>query len=312
MVGGPQPNQTQYWCETHWEECHGGEDPPPPGPSDPDPSAPGYWLGTTVTTDACISPNGVGINDIDGDGLSDYCEKMLALTFAPERVYDPLDNIGGEPRLAARAVGDSVVLAYLFAYYMDFGSEVTAQCKLPWIIPFLGGALPCGGHNGDSEQIMLVVRYDPSTDHWVLKRARYFHHEGASDFPTDPAGYAANMEYPDGKLGGYPRVWISMRKHASYATQIGCNLGAFAGTDTCNGNTVYERISASPNQNIGSRAYHTSAQDSTITYNSLYAYYGGGRIETFWTDRPFRGWVPDSVGGGEASSYSTRLALMGF
>lgn len=72
------------------------------------------------------------------------------------------------------------------------------------------------------------------------------------------------------------------------------------------------RANASGALNIGSRAVHSAAQDSSLSTNPGYYYYGAGRYENFWTEKPFRGWVPDGVGGGQASSYSSRLALMGF
>lgn len=46
--------------------------------------------------------------------------------------------------------------------------------------------------------------------------------------------------------------------------------------------------------------------------NPAYFFYGSGRLECYWSERPFRGWVPDGIGGGQATGYLDRLELMGF
>src|SRR2546428_12080639 len=48
---------------------------------DPNPTAPGVFLGSGVTPDVCIMG---GQTDADQDDLGDFCEKNLAFAFAPE------------------------------------------------------------------------------------------------------------------------------------------------------------------------------------------------------------------------------------
>ena len=48
--------------------------------TDPNPSAPGVFLGSSVTGELCGS---VGQTDHDDDGLSTFCEEHLADAFAP-------------------------------------------------------------------------------------------------------------------------------------------------------------------------------------------------------------------------------------
>jgi hypothetical protein len=279
---------------------------------DPDPNEdwPGVFLGSGVTPALCTDPSSQ--QDTDQDGLSDYCEKKLAEAFAPELAYSSLDDLRGEPRWAARPAGDSVVIAYLFAYYTDFAAVATTQCKMTWLFPFAPLFIDCNGHNGDPEQVMLVVSYQASRQHWLLRRARYFHHTSSTDYlPSPTLKYPTFLEYPT-HPAAHPRVYASMRKHASYARESECATGGTLASDTCDQTDTYRRIVASATLNIGSRSVHSASQDSTKSTNPSYYYYAGGRYEAFWTPKTFRGWVPDSVGGGGGDSYSGKLASMGF
>lgn len=62
--------------------------------TDPNPSAPGVFLGSGVTPMQCF---GDMQTDADADGMGDFCEKSLAAAFAPELKYYSADNVGREP-----------------------------------------------------------------------------------------------------------------------------------------------------------------------------------------------------------------------
>src|SRR5690606_28483506 len=78
-----------------------------PGP-DPNPEAPGEWIGAEFNDDLCIW----GSTDLDYDGLGDLCEFKLIEAFAPQMVTwntqdgPTAEDIGGERYWAARYVDD--------------------------------------------------------------------------------------------------------------------------------------------------------------------------------------------------------------
>src|SRR5690606_39748684 len=93
--------------------------------------------------------------DADLDGLGDFCERNLALKFAPEFRTWSLDNTGGEPHWAGSPGPNGTVrIVYLPAYYRDEGSP-SYLCNHP--PPFWHWS--CEGHNGDSEAVMLELTY---------------------------------------------------------------------------------------------------------------------------------------------------------
>ena len=50
-----------------------------------------------------------------------------------------------------------------------------------------------------------------------------------------------------------------------------------------------------------------------MSANPDYEFYGAGRVECYWTWKLFRGWVPDSVGGGDSeAAYTDHLSYFGF
>jgi hypothetical protein len=272
------------------------------GDPDPHPDSVGIWIGAT-TPDLCVEGT-----DADADGLIDFCEKNLAQAFAPELKYWSADEMGREPKWAARWRDEEhtiVRVIYLFSYYRDAGSSAWV-CSLP--APWWTES--CFGHNGDSEVISLDMQYHAGSSHWVLNTAHYAQHDGWQIFPPTSAGYPP-VEYPS-VLGGYPRVWISQGKHASYTTQSYCNAGARFNADTCVDVNTSVRHTAGVAYNIGSRSVHTAAQDCWLSQDPTYLYYGSGRTECYWTPKTFRGWIPTSVGGMEAGVYSTILADQGF
>ncbi|HEU5357879.1 MAG TPA: hypothetical protein VFU45_02075 [Gemmatimonadales bacterium] len=270
---------------------------------DPYPDSAGVFLGSGITPSACTDGT-----DADADGLEDFCEDNLALAFAPELKYWDADEIGREPHLAVRpldAGADSVRIAYLLSYYLDAGSAGGFLCSLFWVRP------ECEGHNGDSEAIWLDVYYHVTTQHWVLSRAEYSAHDGANVYARGAGEYPTNLEYPT-HPGAYPRSWVSEGKHANYAHRSDCTGGGPWGLDTCADNNASARVSAGAYLNIGSNAHHLSTQDCMPSTNPDYEYYGSGRLECYWTNQRFRGWIPTWVGGSDSDPYSPKLLGHGF
>ncbi len=239
--------------------------------------------------------------DNDGDGLSTFCENNLAAAFAPQLKYDPIDNIGGEPHWVAQKIaGNKVRIAYLLSYYLDQGSS------LFWCgVPFIGGL--CTLHNGDSEEIVLDLYYDIDSFHWILDKAHYSRHGNWPAYERLGNPYPMALEYP-GRAGGYPRSWVAKSKHANYPTQASCN----GGNDTCAQNSAGKRVFVSAATNLGARNSHSSAQDTVVSANPSYQYYGSGKTEAYWTGADFRGWIPLSIGGPASSAYSGHLTYFGF
>src|SRR3972149_6604325 len=135
----------------------------------------------------------------------------------------------GGNRTGLRGRPVKTFLSYLFSYYRDEGSNAWL-CNLP--PPFWHPS--CEGHNGDSEAIFLEVYYNFGTRHWVLDNARYSQHGSYPTYVRVPssATYPTQLEYP-GRLGGYPRAYVSQGKHANYPTTSACNSGGAFNTDTC-------------------------------------------------------------------------------
>ena len=271
---------------------------------DPDENAPGYFMTSAVTGNACMSTSGG--NDVDGDGLNDRCERDLAARFAPELFYYSHDEVGREPKWVAKwqVTNYTVRIGYLISYYRDAGS-VQNGCNAS-----------CGGHHGDSEAIFLDVTYNTTTRHWVLKTAHYSAHTTTLVFDgvTGQKLTGIRLEYPDHPQG-YPRSWVAISKHANYATRAQCEAGNF-GLDYCDRNNTGARVAAGGSLNIGARglANHTAAQDSTRSVNPNYIYYNAVpiRYEAYWTRKDFAGWVPNNISGARSSPYSDKLAQFGF
>jgi hypothetical protein len=204
-------------------------------------------------------------------------------------------------------VDDRVSIGYLLSYYYDNGSHAGWACAVPapW---WTQGCYP---HNGDSEAIFLHVEFNEATSHWVLAVAFYSQHEGYGVYGRGTNAYPTALFYP-GALGGHPRAYVAQGKHANYSTISECNSGGALGTDVCYDVNAGARVAAASFLNLGSRANHTSAQDCMPSSNPSYQYYGSGRLECYWTNQPFRGWIPLSVGGEDSDGYSDRLADMGF
>lgn len=264
--------------------------------TDPNPTAPGFFLGSGVTPEACTG----GLQtDTDQDGLGDFCEENLGAAFAPELYYDQWDDMRREPHWAARPLQQPYVrLVYLLSYYRDAGSPAYA-CTLPF------AHWSCYGHNGDSETISIDVGYNYSTQHWELSLVHYSQHGNMVLY------HWPELFYPL-RARGYPRAYVSVGKHANYKSVGDCNSGGFFGTDTCETVNTSVRVEAWPWLNIASRSVHTSSQDCMPTSNPSHPYYGSGRQECYWTERRFRGWFPESVGGADSDPYSPLLGNLLF
>ena len=270
--------------------------------TDPNPTAPGVFLGSGVVPDDC------GIyTDSDQDGLGDFCEKQLSFAFSPELYHWQFDHVGREPYWVARPTpSGGVRLGYLLSYYRDEGSNHWLCTGQPfWIDP------SCFGHNGDRESIFLDVYYDWDTQHWVLENGWLSRHDEFFQHPRGSDSYPTQFIYPS-HPGSYPRVYVSEGKHANYATKTGCNGGGQYGTDTCAQVNTATRLEWSSLWNLGSRTTHSGDQDCKLSRNPSFEYYGSGRYECYWTGVDFRGWIPTSVGGAVAGSYSPVLQAMGF
>jgi hypothetical protein len=256
--------------------------------ADPAPSAPGIFLGSTVTPALCTNGSQA---DSDRDALADACENALAAAFAPELAYSSTDRTTHEPRWAARRLGNGKVrVAYLLSLHVDLG---TYGCPL--------GLVLCGGHYGDSETIVLDLYYKSSSRHWVLDQSIYSAHGFYNLYPRFFAAYP-RMNFPARK-GGHPRAFVALRKHALYRSNTECDDGEL-GLDECRADT-YQRVAAAPSLNIGSRAAHTAAQDcvrSTILTSST-------AVECYWTVRDFGGWQGRTP---KAGPYGSVLSFFGF
>lgn len=253
---------------------------------DPNPTAPGYYLGSEYSFSACTTEN--GINDSDHDGLDDFCEYQLALAFRPELMMSPYETaLGREEYWAAGTIGSSVVvIVYMFGYYQDNGAP---GCQTG----ILGQGI-CGMHWGDNEFVNVYLEFDSTTQHWKLF-GQFF----SAHWSTPPCAdllycdsskwyFRNSLRFPD-KADGYAEVWVSRSKHANYPKQSSCNGGGPGGYDDCNGNISYGRFAVHPLRNVGSQSHPFI--NYTTSINNPYTRPGP---EWFWEDIPFCGWSVDS------------------
>jgi hypothetical protein len=219
--------------------CYDPSDPhcsPTPPPGDPFPSAPGVFLGEDFSISNCM-----GGTDLDQDGLMDFCEYQLAVSFRPLLATDPTDHgLGGEPAWAAGLSVEGIVgIAYLFSYYDDWGNNFDCNPMGWW----------CDGHLGDSEFVIVTLYYNEGTQHWVFLNMFTSAHYG-TQAESSQWSYDFETEFP-AHSAWYPRVWVARNKHANYTTRSLCNAGAFW-TDTCQSNQDAGRFYVNPNRNVGS------------------------------------------------------------
>jgi hypothetical protein len=321
VVGPQHPDFTTYYgCETD-PNCSGGGG----GGfgTDPNPSAPGYWMGTTVTPATCVSLTGAGINDVDDDATNDYCEELLAWKFRPGLVFSDYDcNVGMEPYWAAKAFpnqGNLIRIAYLFSYYQDCGLQdpsllqsVGCTVAVTGVRLFTFNSTDavaatenkiCDGHAGDSEFLTVDLRYDAASQHWYVAEAFFSAHFPSSN--SQRVG-TAGIDYGD-KYGGYPRVWVSEGKHANYVSRGACNSGGTLGSDTCESNpNVDTRIRYSSLYNVGSAVSNAMNTGTCVTGGLLVQYYPENYgTECYWVrGRSFTGWYQYPWGERPTDYYS--------
>jgi hypothetical protein len=281
-------------------------------------------------------------SDVDGDGLADICESSLAQAFNPELRYCSCDAAwGGEPVYVATKVlvytpsaGVQYVarIMYMPAYYNDAG-DATDGCwygffndPLSWF-----GQTGCSGHHGDSEAIVLDVRYESTSTHWVLNAAylsqhtsyQWFYAGSSGSYSEDdnlfgdaqgnvptPSQYPAQFGYYNGVSGGAPIVWVAIDKHANYASEADCNSGGkFSGHDSCQSNNSFAFMSLSDGsngqRNLGSSLAHLldclPSNNPAVQINN--------HSECFWENFLFTGW---SGAQPAATPYLKRLDNSGF
>lgn len=294
--------------------------------TDSDPTGAGYFLpGTENQYSACADPS----IDQDSDGLDDNCEYKLALQFRPLLSTAYADDVSREPRWAAEWLDNdyelqTVRIAYLPSYWMDYGDGGTSQTLCTSIGGFFSGG-KCNAHTGDSEWIVLDVKYNSTNKHWFLADAYFSAHEWHLPFnlrsdTTLITAYShhspserAVMEYPE-KKGGYPRVYVADRKHANYPTNSYCDshggevLGVATDSDDCDSQRIEARLAVGAGENIGSRTHQFI--DCVQSGDASHPNYGNGRTECYWTVKRFSGWFGVSP---DAAPYSSLLsAYIGF
>ncbi len=278
---------------------------------DPNPEAAGIWMGPTLTGSHCYP---VTLNDLDHDNADNECEDRLAEAFRPLLRLHQADLVRSrQTYYAARAYTHSsgattFMLLYMLGYHMDGGSP-NSYCNtlnsFAYILALSGELDACDYHFGDSEWILLQVRYNASKQHWAVTQATLSAHWETS---AESSGtHAASAFYYPEKTYGYPRVWASREKHANYPSSGKCDQGAFF-FDTCDGNDVDERVVIN-GRNVGSEEVRFIDQ----TYSdSPYLHTG---TEYFWSPIAFCGWDGPSINhnrGNCAGMYRNVLDHFGF
>jgi hypothetical protein len=198
---------------------------------DPNPNALGLF--TTWSEEMCVEVTpGTAWQDLDEDGVHDYCENATAAAFAPTLIVASQDcnwdqglgRMGGEYFWAVQAKTRTdpatqmpytvLRVAYLPAYYWDCGNASS----------FPPAQIVAPPHSGDSEFILLDARYDTASHHWRTVAVFLSAHCGTgSDDNCKWYGPSSIDEWVDGRLLGAPYVWVSRGKHANYVTEDQCD-----------------------------------------------------------------------------------------
>jgi hypothetical protein len=222
--------------------------------TDPAPDREGIWVGANVGLSRCYDPTGMRVTDVDQDHFEDWCEQWIAYTFRPMLRPNRYDcDLRTEPAYGVKYFPSTGIIriAYLFSYYEDCGNDFYTGCSLSQ--PWTGD---CRGHEGDSEFMILDLRYNASIDHYVVDRAFMSAHFGSGGESSTNTPYY-NLEYPvGGKYQGYPRVWVARGKHGNYPTMNRCNSGGAVGSDSCEANFTDTRMEFIFSRNVGSAVHH--------------------------------------------------------
>lgn len=210
------------------------------------------------------------------------------------------------------------------AYHRDCGSDGSiANTVFSWIgqILSLNGMLnlpnvytlamgtpdATASHSGDSEWIIVEIRYSNVYLHWYTSALVTSAHYGTPAEGTRRVTYQSGIEWAD-RDGGYPRVWVAANKHANYASRSWCNAGRGPfglAHDNCDANSPdVARVEFLPGRNIGSVQVNFISHQSCVP-STQPAFFPG--VECFW--RPdggsnvptsFQGWLQYPYG--EAST----------
>lgn len=278
---------------------------------DPSPSASGFFAGNEINGVSCFDGEH---NDLDGDDLSDYCEKVLAAGFAPIMKYDVADDVRRQSYWAARPLGSGQVrIVYAIGYYYDLGvaSEAYYECITSTIANLLSS---CDGHNGDSEWVALDVTYNASTQHWNVTHASLSKHETVIGTWGSP--YASGLEYPY-HPGAAPRIWVALKKHANYTSRSTCNAGSGVPDpfsflfpfDTCQGNGSEFVVDALGSRNLGSDSIRLL--DCVQSNDPFHQGNPPPTTECFWSGANFLGWN-SVIQGSATKDYGSILRNLGF
>jgi hypothetical protein len=208
--------------------------------------------------------------------MRDTCENRLVEFFRPNLIASLTDsNMGHEPYFAVRWSPSSTTKAdifWAFAYYTDGGTPVRdAACDLAQGY--------CNGHYGDSEWLLIRVRYNGITRHWDLELVQMSQHGGA---PI----YTANQLRYSGRPYAYPDIFVAWGKHANYPSDSACDSGGVLNKDECDSNRIIRSAYS---------AYHNLGSSHHPLRNCVYSestYFGNGVSECFWsTGGQFSGWT---------------------
>ena len=174
---GPDQEITARQCLP--ETCPGGGGGGSYPTTDPAPNSPGIWVGANVGLSRCYSVTGAGITDADADSFDDWCEQWIAYDFRPLLRTNHYDcDLRGEPAWAVKYFPSTGIIrvGYFLSYYRDCGNDYALPC-----LTSHPGSPSCKGHEGDSEFIIVDLRYVGGTDHYVLDRAFLSAHFDAED-----------------------------------------------------------------------------------------------------------------------------------
>lgn len=280
---------------------------------DPSPQSPGVHLGFAVTPPECF---GGQQDDLDADGMGDYCEKVMAEAFAPRMRFAPSDDVRRQSYWAARPLGgDKVRIFYAVGYYVDLGvPEDYTACVLVTAGQVIAD---CDGHSGDSEAIILDIYWMGGTvKHWVLDKAQYSYHGRYNVYSRGLNKYPKQLTYGR-KLGADPVAYVAKWKHSNYKSDAECDAGNGGGDivnlvfdfDDCPGNTSTFLLDAFGSRNLGSD--DVRLLDCVTSEDPMHE--APPRApECFWSASNFYGWQLDQVSGEDPTGYGALLRQQGF